>query len=347
MFIFFTFIFNCFAGSYNFPDLLTIPENCTVLTVQTELSKGITPSTNCKNINPQNIYTSVFKFSSTQHQGVVISLNSSIEMFIENTRDNSCSIQLSNSAFKIDTNVDYKLIFYSRNYSSEQINFTISYIQETRQNTNVTTYPFVSYVTVPYQTEHYETKCSNENNNHIIYGYKFDLTSEKDRKIEINTCSYSESLVALHIVDSEKEKCLAFSDTYSTADLQCADGHGAKVRVEIQSSMKLELYAGFMKQSTNERSFILNITETTENETESLPELYRILIICCIVIIWAFVLIICILILILSIVICKKKQKKGIKLVDSTSSSSSDDENTYLSQRSFTSFEVSENKNKK
>ena len=274
MFIYFTFILCCIAGTYNAPETISIPNDFSVLTINTQLTKDIVKETNCLNIEHKDIYATAFLFESTEQKGVMISTQNNVEIFLENLKDNKCYVTASNNVIKIETNVDYKLVLYSKTYSSDQITFGISYIEEIKQNTNVTTYPYMKYVTVTHSITSVEDLCSENDKNkdkQIIYGYQFKIKSEKDVQLEINTCSYSNALIALHVVDPKNEQCIVSSDAFSTADLKCAGGLGAKTTIDIHPSMELELYAGFITESLDDRSFILNIVEvaTIDPEPES------------------------------------------------------------------------------
>ena len=144
--LFYCFIMTCFAGSYNKPEELTIPNDFSIVTKETQLTNEVITKTECLNVDHNNIYTTAFTLTSTEHIGLIISTNSSISMFVEDSEDSSCLTITSNYAFKIGTNIPYKFVAFSQEYSNEKLTFSFQYIETVQQVQNITSYPFIKTV---------------------------------------------------------------------------------------------------------------------------------------------------------------------------------------------------------
>ncbi|BFU19972.1 hypothetical protein EHI8A_028570 [Entamoeba histolytica HM-1:IMSS-B] len=260
------------ANPYSDPQLIDIP-----IQLSTQLSTTITEKTQCTSMKLTSIYTSAFIFDSIKNHSLLVSSNTNnvtFSIFLEDANNHTCNKVILGIPIKIETNVQYKLVVYSTELTTELININLDYVPEQDADGTTVTIkdlPFFRYITIPHYINETKDSCSSldkDQESQGIYGDVYTVDIDEDLVLEINTCGYSDGLNAIHVIYENGGKCLKLADSYSTEDLQCASGLGARVSVDIHPSSPLKIYAGFIVPSVNDRSFLLNITKIGDAKAE-------------------------------------------------------------------------------
>ena len=253
------------AGSYSDPDEAVFDQTILINFVKTPVT-----TLDCKKNNiDSEVYVAAYTFDSLQQtvKGYVsYSENSGIKLLLEDAKNHTCTPLQGNFTIDVETDVEYKLVFYVSEIPEEEYTFIITKpVPDTLDDViTITEFPFYRRVTVPKNYSHtISDDCSSEEENaDKIYGVMYYVKSNTDITVEVNTCMESEGLNAIHIVKENSEsdlKCLVAKDSYQTADYNCASGIGSKVQFELHPTKRVRIYAGLVVKPAKDTSFTLTV----------------------------------------------------------------------------------------
>ncbi|ELP88299.1 hypothetical protein EIN_226820 [Entamoeba invadens IP1] len=258
-------------GDYNEPIPLTIPTKSEMV----EISDTITPTTNC---GLSNYYITAYQFDSPLYTKIHITLEQPIEgvkVVLEESQNKECTLIEQSQQFTVTNVNQYKLLFASDKTTKEQYGFTIHFqnIDENElPNILVEDLPFYEYITVFPAVNGTSDKCSEEFTDPIqreIFGRTFQVSFAHDWNIEVNTCGHADGLMAINVID-DKSECVIYKDTYTTGDLTCAGGVGARTTFDIHPSGPVYVHIGFIVEdlTSSNRSFMVNFTRLGDVQRE-------------------------------------------------------------------------------
>ncbi|EDR24258.1 hypothetical protein EDI_306270 [Entamoeba dispar SAW760] len=237
----------------------------------TNLSSETVSITECSN-SIENVYAASFIFDSPKETIINYETTSSLDfkIMLQSSSSKECILLEKNKSSNITTTLQYRVIVISSTalVENQSIEFSLNYVPQQNDTLGtVSDYPFFHMVTVPPLIIPSSDICHLQSapyNN--IYGYTYQIKSNTDDILEINTCGYSEGVTGIYVTNGDK--CLKTINSFQTADVQCFDGIGSRLEVEIHPDLTLNIHIGFLSASEKERMFLLNITKIGDAKEE-------------------------------------------------------------------------------
>ncbi|BFU19910.1 hypothetical protein EHI8A_127800 [Entamoeba histolytica HM-1:IMSS-B] len=239
--------------------------------ISTNLSSETVNITECSK-SIENVYAASFIFDSPKETVINYETTSSLEftVMLQSSSSKECILLEKNKDINITTTLQYRVIVISSTalVENQSIKFSLKYIPQ--QNDTIGTisdYPFFHMATVPSLLMSSSDSCQFETTSYNnLYGYTYQIKSNTDDILEINTCGYSEEVTGIFVTNGDK--CIKTINSFQTADIQCFNGVGSRLEIEIHPDLTLNIHVGFLSTSEKERMFLLNITKIGDGEEE-------------------------------------------------------------------------------